>query len=59
MLSSDEVKIRFDAVRTNRTIKKTFSLADEDILPDDAIVTKITLDSLSLAYSGARIANSN
>ncbi len=43
MLSSDEVKIRFDAVRTNRTIKKTFSLADEDILPDDAIVTKITL----------------
>lgn len=59
MLSSDEVTIRFNSVNTYKTIKKTFSLANENILPRDAIVTKITLDNLYPGYSSARISSSS
>ncbi|MCI9658318.1 MAG: hypothetical protein HFI14_06865 [Lachnospiraceae bacterium] len=58
ILSSGEVRVRFDPVNTSGTIRKSFSLADEENLPKDAYVAKITLrDMVSLDYSGALVSN--
>lgn len=59
-LSSEEVYVQFDPVRTTGTIKKTFSLVGEDVLPEQALVSKITLRDLpALGYSGARVTSSS
>lgn len=60
MLSSNQVRVSFDSVKTSGTIRRSFSLKNEDILPKDAQVTKITLRDLpSLGYSGARVSSSS
>lgn len=60
MLRSDEVWVSFDSVNTSGTVRKTFSLADEVILPKDAVVAQITLRDLrTLGYSSARVSSSS
>lgn len=56
MLSSDEMWISYDSVKTSGIITKTFSLADEDILPEESVVARIMLrDFASLGYNTARV----
>lgn len=43
MLSSSEAYVTFDPVNTSGTVKRSFSLKDETVLPEGAIVSKITL----------------
>lgn len=59
MLSSDEVYVSFDPVKTSGTVKKFFTLADEAVLPRDSIVAKITLRDLTVNYTGARVTSSS
>lgn len=60
MLTSDQVYIRFDPIKTSGTIKKSFSLIGEDILPEQALVSHITLRDLpALGYNGATVENSS
>lgn len=53
-LSSNELTIRFDPQKTSGTIKKSFSLKYEDILPDEALVSSISLTNFIPNFSGAR-----
>ena len=58
MVSSEEVNVLLSTSSTSGTIKRSFSLAGETILPDDAIVSKIVLRDLLVGFSGARVTNS-
>lgn len=60
MLSSDEMMIRFDPVKTSGTITKTFSLVNEDILPEESYVARIMLrDFVALGYNSAHVSCSS
>lgn len=59
ILASNRVTVRFDPVKTNGTINKSFSLAKEDILPDEALVTNISFEGLIPNFSSARVSCSS
>ncbi len=59
MLSSSEAYVTFDPVNTSGTIRKTFSLENETVLPEDALVSKITLRDLPTQFSGALVTSSS
>ncbi len=57
MISSGEVNVLLSTSPASGTIKRTFSLADETILPENAIVSKIVLRDLLVGFSSACVAN--
>lgn len=59
MYSVKELTVLFDSVTTSGTIRKSFSLADEEILPPDSVVSKIHLRSYSSKLSSASFTSSS
>lgn len=59
LIVSEEVNILFDSPNTSGTIKKTFSLVNETILPRDAVVRQIVLRDLDTGFNSARITSSS
>ena len=59
MLTAAQSYVEFDPVNTSETITNPFSLTDEELLPDEALVARITLCDLPISFNGARVTSSS
>ncbi len=59
MLTAGQSYVTFDPVNTSGTIIRPFSLTNEALLPDEALVTRITLCDLPISFNGGCVTSSS
>ena len=59
MLTAGQSYVTFDPVNTSGTIIRPFSLTNEALLPDEALVTRITLYDLPISFNGGCVTSSS